>query len=280
MPVPLAQDTCKPRKPWLALLLSLITSGTGHIYNGSLKKGLILCTVSIILGLIIPLFIGTFTGLAIGITAGLIFWLGVCIDAWREARRQRDYELQRWNKWWVYLLVILFNIGAGTALESIVTAYSYEAFKAPSGSMLPTLQIGDHFIAEILGENEPVHRGDIIIFFNEENDVNFVKRIIGLPGETLSIKQQVVFIEGQPLKEPYANHTKAHFFVPVRDNFAPVTLDTDEYFVMGDNRENSYDSRWLGPVKRQDITARTKYIYFPGDMESEGWLDRFGEIIR
>ncbi|WP_319471521.1 signal peptidase I [uncultured Pseudodesulfovibrio sp.] len=279
MPAPLTQDTCKPRKPWLALLLSLITSGTGHIYNGSLQKGLVLCAVSILLGLIIPFCIGTFTGLAVGITAGLIFWIGVSIDAWREARRQRDYALQRWNKWWVYLLVILLNVGAGTALEAIVTAHSYEAFKAPSGSMLPTLQIGDHFTAEILGETEPVHRGDIIIFFNEENGVNFVKRIIGLPGETLSIKQQIVFIDGKPLTEPYAHHTKTHF-MPVRDNFAPVTLGTDEYFVMGDNREESYDSRWIGPVRRQDITARTKYIYFPGNMDSEEWLGRFGEVLR
>jgi signal peptidase I len=140
-------------------------------------------------------------------------------------------------------------------------AFIFQNFVVEGSSMYPTLMQGDRLIVSrlsyIFGEPD---RGDIIVFqypFDPQRD--FVKRIIGLPGETVAIQNGQVFINGQPLPdEPYvSNHSN--------DNYGPVTLSEEEYFVLGDNRTGSSDSRSWGPLQAHFIIGKAWFIYYPFD---------------
>lgn len=265
----------KRRKPWLAALLSLLTSGLGQIYNGQLKKGVTFLCVGTVLGVVFAVGISNFTMLVANISIVVVFSLFVAAEAFFSARKKRKYTLQSYNKVWMYILVFAVNLGIGFGLEYVMTGTTYQAFKVPSESMLRTLYVGDHFIAEILSDSTAIERGEVVVF--EFEGKRFVKRVIGLPGDVIAMKNKTVSINGKPLDEPYARHTIETNEMQ-RDTFGPLQLGTDEYFCMGDNRQRSYDSRWIGPIKRDTIFGRAKYIYFPGD--SSRGFDRLGMDIR
>jgi len=161
-------------------------------------------------------------------------------------------------------------------LEAIVTAivlvviirtFIVQAFKIPSGSMLHTLEIGDYILVNkfIYWFTEP-ERGDVIVFkYPRDKSRDFIKRVVGLPGETLEIKDRVVYINGQRLEEPYVYHAEelnpeAEVFP--RDNFGPLKIPEGYLFVMGDNRESSMDSRYWGPLDERLIRGKAFIIYW------------------
>src|SRR6478672_1457891 len=163
------------------------------------------------------------------------------------------------------------SIVIAVILALFVRTWVVQAFKIPTGSMENNLLIGDHLLVnKFVFSATPsrlehavlpvrsIRRGDIIVFkYPDEPDRDFIKRVIGLPGETVELKKKRVPINGKPLDEPYV-----HFLVPpsndyqevtsadVRENFSPVTVPPDKYFVMGDNRDNSQDSRYWGFLPR------------------------------
>ncbi|HHB90992.1 MAG TPA: signal peptidase I [Anaerolineae bacterium] len=140
-------------------------------------------------------------------------------------------------------------------------AFVFQNFVVEGSSMVPTLMQGDRLIVSrlsyIFGKPD---RGDIIVFqypFSPERD--FVKRIIGLPGETIAIQNGQVFVDGKPLPpETYVQHRSS-------ENYGPITLGEDEYFVMGDNRTGSSDSRSWGPLQEHFIIGKAWLIYYPFD---------------
>jgi len=275
----LSASDFKPRKPWLAGLLSFFFTGFGQVYNGQWKKGIGFFVAEWVYSLAMIPFWSDFVSTLLCLAILLGFNIFVAGEAFATARSLRKYTPGKWNRWWVYALCLCVSIVSGFAFDPLMSQ-SYEAYKAPSGSMLPTLRIGDHFIVETLAADDAVERGDIVIFlFPEDERKNFIKRVIGLPGETVEIRQRKVLVDGQSLEESYVQHTKTGM-MPLRDNYGPLILGPDEFFVLGDNREASYDSRWWGAVKRQKIKGRAKYIYFPGELDSEDWADRFGMEIR
>lgn len=271
--------TVRPRKPWLAVLLSFASTGLGQVYNGQWRKGLTFFGIETVLGIPVVYGLGSFSVLVGGVTVLLVFNLGVAVEAYCTARNQGAYRLGRTNIWWVYALFFIANLVVGLGLDGVADRYYYKSFKVPSKSMLYTLEVGDHFMAEVLSREAVVVRGDIVVFLDPESGRHFVKRVIGLPGETLEVRDRMVFINGRALDEPYALHTQSAI-KSVRDIFGPVTLESGEYFVMGDNREASFDSRWFGPVPGERIMARARYIYFPGHLGSAGWFGRLGMDIR
>jgi signal peptidase I len=178
--------------------------------------------------------------------------------------------------------------------ESIVTAvvlalfirtFIVQAFKIPTGSMENNLLIGDHLLVNkfvsgptmsrlerVLLPVADVRRTDVIVFkYPEEPDRDFIKRVIGLPGEMVEVREKKVYINGQALVEPYA-----HFLEPVttasefrevtsstvRDRYGPVTVPPNHYFVMGDNRDNSQDSRYWGFLPHDYIKGKALIIYW------------------
>ncbi len=184
-------------------------------------------------------------------------------------------------------------------LAFVIRAFVVQAFKIPSGSMLETLQIGDHLLVskfaydirlpstvwldttdgKVLFKTGDPQRGEIIVFkYPQDETKDFIKRVIGLPGETIEIKNKVVYINGAPLDEPYVRHTKANT-LPVRDNFGPYTVPEGRYFMLGDNREGSHDSRWWGPVKREKIVGRAIIIYWSWASVTDIRFGRIGRVF-
>jgi signal peptidase I len=168
-------------------------------------------------------------------------------------------------------------------LALVIRTFVVQAFTIPSGSMVPTLQVGDYILVNkfIFGAEIPFsnlhlpairgpQRGDIIVFkypWDEKRD--FIKRVIGLPGDEVYIKGRTVYVNGRPLDEPYAvyNDGTSHGSV----EYGPSTVPPDSFFMMGDNRDNSQDSRYWGFLRRDKIRGKAFIIYWSWDGDAH-WL--------
>jgi signal peptidase I len=144
-------------------------------------------------------------------------------------------------------------------LSLVIITFIVQAFYIPSGSMEPTLMVNDRIlVAKFLYRIEPVQRGDVIVFrypLNPQRD--FVKRVIGLPGDHVQLKEGVVYVDGRRVSE------KGYTIKPDFANYGPVTVPLHEYFVLGDNRNNSEDSRFFGYVPRANVIGKALFIYWP-----------------
>ena len=270
----------KPRKPWLAGLLSLLATGVGQVYNGQWKKGVGFLLAELVFSLAMIPFFKDFTSMLILLAFLLGFNLFVAGEAYATARGLREFVPGRSNRWWIYAAFLAGGLALGGVFDVVIEGFAYRTYKVPTESMVPTIGVGDHFMVDILGADDPLERGDIVIFrFPGNGERDFVKRVIGLPGETVEIRGQAVSVDGRELDEPYALHTTPGS-LPKRDEFGPFRVPEGTYFMLGDNRENSYDSRMFGPVERERITGRALYLYFPGNVGSEGWGDRLGMAFR
>ncbi|HXE80270.1 MAG TPA: signal peptidase I [Vicinamibacterales bacterium] len=177
------------------------------------------------------------------------------------------------------------SICVAVVLALFVRTFVVQAFKIPTGSMENNLLIGDHLLVNkfvfaptatelerVLLPIDPVRRGDIVVFkYPEDPERDFIKRVIGLPGETIELRNKKVYIDGKPLDEPYV-----HFLFPadegggnaefaefdVRSSYGPVTVPAGHYFMMGDNRDNSQDSRYWGFLPREYVKGKALFVYF------------------
>ena len=144
-------------------------------------------------------------------------------------------------------------------LSLVIITFVVQAFYIPSGSMEPTLMINDRIlVAKFLYRFEPVARGDVIVFrypLNPQRD--FVKRVLGLPGNRVRLNEGVVYIDDTRVSET------GYTIKPDFGNYGPVTVPPNQYFVLGDNRNNSEDSRFFGYVPRANIIGRAVFIYWP-----------------
>jgi signal peptidase I len=175
--------------------------------------------------------------------------------------------------------------------ETIVTCVIFVLFartfvfqqsKIPTGSMIPTLLIGDYIMVNkfvyappmqsvpILGAVErtlfplrEVKRGDIVVFkFPEEPEKDYIKRVIGLPGETIEIRARQVYIDGRPLDESYKVHRNLRVTNIDQDDYPATRIPDNSYFCMGDNRDNSRDSRFWGFLPRDQVKGRALLVYW------------------
>ncbi len=150
-------------------------------------------------------------------------------------------------------------------LALVIRTFVVQAFKIPSGSMLPTLKIGDHLLVnKFLYYFEPIRRDDIIVFkFPQDETRDFIKRVIGLPGETLEVRGRQVLINGVPLKEPYAVYSDGPFAQALeREHLGPLVIPPGNFFMMGDNRDHSMDSRVWGLLDIHKIKGKALIVYF------------------
>lgn len=182
---------------------------------------------------------------------------------------------------------------AAILLALFIRTFTFQAFKIPSGSMESTLQVGDHIMVNkfIYGIRLPFtnkviipiknpKRGDIIVFiYPVDPGKDFIKRVIGVAGDTVEIKQKKVFINGQPVPDLHAqftdNYSMAANLKP-RDNFGPITIPEDNLFVMGDNRDHSLDSRFWGMVDLKAVRGKAVIIYWSWD--SDNWRVRWRRL--
>ena len=201
----------------------------------------------------------------------------------------------------------------------VMRAFVIEAFKIPTSSMEGTLMAGDFLLvnkavygAEIpgVGVNLPAlaepERGEVVVFNPpHEPSKHYVKRLVGMPGDTLKMQEKQLYLNDEPIQEPYARHADPHGdavhpgmawqsrflaqgprpgqYRPSRDNWGPIIIPPDRFFVLGDNRDNSEDSRYWGLVSREDIKGRPWIVYYSSEPELSpglGWLRevRWGRI--
>lgn len=172
-------------------------------------------------------------------------------EARRKRRRRAIIE-------WIVVLIVALGVAVG------MRTFVVQTFFIPSGSMEPTLNIGDRILVDKLSYHlHAVHRGDIIVFARPPGETlepgvnDLVKRVIGLPGETISGQNGQVYINGKPLAEPWLPKGV------VTGNFAPVKIPKNYYFVMGDNRDFSSDSRVFGPISGSLIVGRVVMRIWP-----------------
>ena len=175
-----------------------------------------------------------------------------------------------------------------------IRTFIIQAFVIPSESMVSTLLIGDHLMASkfaygvkipfthtYLYRGADPRRGDIIIFeYPEDPDTDFIKRVVGVPGDIIEVRDKQLYRNGDPVKEAYIRHSDTRI-MPVRDNFGPIKVPENQYFVMGDNRDNSHDSRFWGCIKRETIKAKAWRIYWSWSkigFSSVRW-DRIGKRL-
>jgi len=184
-------------------------------------------------------------------------------------------------------------LGVALLLALVIRTFVVQAFKIPSGSMLPTLQIGDHILVnkfiygprlevpltqwslgQLPGLREP-RAGDVIVFiYPKERDKDFIKRIVAVAGQTVESRGDHILIDGKQVEDAHAHYEK-------RDHvdFGPYTVPAGHVFVMGDNRDESYDSRFWGPVPIQDIKGLAMVIYWSWGGEHFVRWDRLGRLV-
>ena len=167
-------------------------------------------------------------------------------------------------------------------VSAVVKANLVQAYKIPSGAMIPTLLIGDHVLANkfIYKITEP-KRGDIIIFpYPEDPSRDFVKRLVAVGGDVIEMKQKRLYINGREQLEHYEIHSDPINRRDARDNFGPYTVPPGKLFFLGDNRDQSYDSRFWGYVPKNTIKGKVMSLYWSWDKENNKvrW-DRIGKLI-
>lgn len=141
------------------------------------------------------------------------------------------------------------------AIALVFFKTNFQTYVVPSESMLPTLSIGEVIFGKNIDDVTDIQRGDIVMF-DTEYDVFFVKRLIGMSGDTIEIKDGVLYLNGEPQIEEYVNNDG----IPMSD-FGPYTVPEGHYFMMGDNRNNSGDSRVIGPIAFEDIRSKALFHY-------------------
>lgn len=271
----------RPRKPLVALFLS-VCPGLGQHYAGHLGRGILFYVL-----LIVASWLAAIAFMSIGSKLSIVFlcvpFVGVALiafDAWNCARHQSpDYRLQWFNRLWIYagvFLTLLFTVNP--LMDLLVGRHVVRAFFMTSSSMTPTILDRDIVLVNKLAFPK---RGEIaLIHFGESKpgakltqliDDQFIKRVIAGPGDTLEIRGDAVWINGQKIEEPYANFSgMLRFSSAESSDYGPATLPPDSYFVMGDNRNESIDSRLLGFIGKERIGGTVTKVFWSWNFEEGG----------
>jgi signal peptidase I len=305
----MTSDQTSVRFPWVALALSFLSSGVGHIYCGRIVKGLFLYSARFLLPLVCILAalaqpsIGVLLGLVLlPAAATVIIYFYSPIDAYVIAKRAgSDYKLKDYNRASLYWLLIAIQLTYPVALTWGIREYVYEAFLIPARSMSPNFLAGDR----ILVNKRPFRdgfpeRGDVVVFRAppSEEGRTWIKRVIGVAGDRIVIKGPEIEVNGKKLERErvptesiaqlrqqaegdvyYESNAGRRYRVLFADDSVEgsardeidVTVPDRSVFVLGDNRDRSKDSLQFGSIHVGDVIGYVDYIYFP----AETW-SRFG----
>jgi len=255
-------DGLRKRKPILALILSLLTPGLGQIYNGQFKKGISYLVAFYLVYIVFSFLLLTFCGMIFYLIISMGLFLFIVIDAFRGANKLKAITLKPFNKWYIYLIIFLIgNVAVRPLLGWTIRNHIARAYKIPSSTMVPALLVGDRLIADMRSyKSQQPKRGDIIIFeFPKDPSKDFIKRVVGMEGEKVEIVNNKIYINEKLLDDRWGNFTKSG---PPLDTWGPAVVPKDSLFVLGDNRDNSMDSRFFGFVKIEKVKGKALYLYW------------------
>ncbi len=275
-------DNLKPKEPLLAVMFGVMVTGLGQIYTGKIKRGIILFIIPLLP--VIPLIYYVMDPYAttnlilfvILVIAAFSYEIFTIVDAYRCAKGHNfsnnlNRTITGGKKVWLIIGIIFFGfilnpssiVAKGIALY--IKQNVVQAFNIPTETMTPTLLKGDLILADkAIYKKEAPKRGDVIVFIYPENTKKmFVKRLVGLPNETLEIKNGSIYINGEPLKTvPFENR-----YYYNRGEYGKegqvIQIPNDSYFVLGDNSASSQDSRYFGFVPKLYLIGKAYKIYYP-----------------
>lgn len=275
-------QVAKP-KAWLAGLLAVLVPGLGHLYLGLYKQAAAVWAAVVLtwnLGILLLVFVNWgVVGFLLVIFLSMLALVIPLVHVVVQARRMVELK-SRFNVvvFAVFVAAWFFLIPYAIPMSS-----RYHAYNMPTSSMEDALEIGDRFFADHSAfHSGGPQRGDIIIFIWPGDQVTkYIKRCVGLPGDTVSIVDKQLFINGKPEVAPATakhldqrNERSPDGVKPTRDNSSPFVVPSGHYYCLGDNRDNSYDSRFWGPIPTELILGKAIRIYWSSD------LDRVGMAIK
>lgn len=303
----------KQRGRFAAAALALLAPGLGQLYIGRPRRAAAFFAISLVLYAALNAIASstaiwsatTFIVGAILAASAFCFSLFVIADAYRGAARLRQLELRRYNRWYVYLAVILATAGLFTAVD--FTPIDAHAYKIPSSSMVPTLIPGDRILVSSAAyRTDPPDRGDVVVhMLADPSRGTYVKRLVGLPGDRIQIRDGVLHINDVPVArelledqtQPPSRSSRSagpgtlyletiadgqpHRIIEHRDtghfdNTRVFDVPPGHYFTIGDNRDNSTDSRMpmVGFIPHDNLRGRVLYVYWADDWSRIGTLVR------
>ena len=262
------------KNPFFAAVLSIILPGAGQVYNRQKRKILVWYAVFFSLPILFFLCkcLYSFWGLVLLIFFYVWLYLYNVGDAIFGAIKPKKMEPRPWHKILIFALAIFIvadvAIFAGNRSNNVI---GLRAFRIVTNSMAPTLQAGDLFMLDLnYYKKNQVQRGNVISFPRADYSGPLCKRVIGLPGDRIEGKGEEVIVNGAVIPELYARFTGRNASLDSfnqnhqTSNFGPISVPDGQFFVMGDNRDNSYDSRDpdFGFVPVESVWAKPLYIYF------------------
>lgn len=267
--------TRNPRRPLLAAVLTLFFPGLGQLYAGEARRGLSLALgfFSLFAGMLLLKVPRSFLGMIVFILVILSWFVWTAWDAARIARYRPIYTLRPFNRWYLY---VVLTIAGGLLASQIIRFSPMRTFRLASSNMEPSIHEGDLFFADLTRyQGTTPARGEVVLFEREDLRGSWsVARVIALPGEEIQVRNKRVLLNGQPLSDRWAHHSdpeihpvNALFPGPYRqrDQYPARTVPEGTVFLMGDSRDNSYDSRFLGPVPVSALRGRVLFIYWSPD---------------
>lgn len=278
----------RKRRTWAAVILAVLGAGLGHLYSGKLGRAIAWLAVYIVSALTFyPIMVNwdasPFNIIVPFASLFLLFLIQIVHAGWSASRQPRGYLLRPYNRWYYYVLWFLIGIFLFWPIRA--SWDNYRAFKIPSQGMERCLYEGDFLFADLSAyDAEAPQRGDVVVFvFPRDGVTQYIKRCVAVPGDTVEIVDKKLLINGSPANEPatvqFVDTTEtgeprigesSSDVSYGRDNFGPIVVPVRQFFMMGDNRDNSYDSRFWGTVPRHMIRGKAIRVYMSYDWDRIG----------
>lgn len=260
----------KNRRLWAAGL-SAVVPGSGQILVGAKRKVFLLL---IAFGLFVVAMwpgrvLATYAGCLLSVSAFLAL---VPYATYNALLGRSEPAASRRSRWWLLLFIPVAILSVSLEYRLLCRAAGLRAFSIPSTSMEKTLLQGDQFIVDMhyYRHHRPTH-GDIVVFLR--SNIFMVKRVIAVGGDTIQSNYGTIYLNGKVLTESYVEHIQGGSTLRELNTFGPITVPVGQYFVMGDNRDMSYDSRSkdFGVISEEMISGKPLYVYLSG---------RAGKVLR